>query len=120
MITVSGPAPGTLLPPSRVTLPGGEGAIPEIPFAQQSRLDRLKLSGKYDTTDEIDRDEDEDERGEREIGDNDVQENEQGKRMESSVKKKMRGKDKSTKRYVTSFFLHQKRAQLTNTWLQLP
>lgn len=98
MITVTGPAPGTLVAPSKATLPGGEGAVAEVPFARQSRLDRLKTSGKYDATDDDDQEWGGiDDRGE---GDEDdiAQDGRQKKFLKAVVEKKMRGKNKSMKR----------------------
>ena len=52
MITVTGPTPGSLIPPPKLTLPGGEGKTPDLPFSRLPRIDRLKVSGKYDTTED--------------------------------------------------------------------
>ncbi|EJD08528.1 BING4CT-domain-containing protein [Fomitiporia mediterranea MF3/22] len=108
LITFSGPAPGSLAPPSKLTLPGGEGQTPDLPFSRLPRIDRLKVAGKYDPTEEVDTSDTSD-------GDDDSQEEGEGdgvngegtksaektkKVLKERIKKKMRGKNKSMKRYL--------------------
>ncbi|KAL5521193.1 hypothetical protein ACEPAG_9116 [Sanghuangporus baumii] len=107
LITVTGPQPGSLVPPPKLTLPGGEGKTPDTPFARLPRIDRLKVSGKYDVTEEDASDvEDKDKHEKSE--DEDENEEKEGsgaeggtkKELKERTKKKMRGKNKAMKRYL--------------------
>lgn len=105
MITVTGPQPGSLVPPAKLTLPGGEGKVPEVPFARLPRIDRLKVAGKYDVT-EVDTSDDEN-RNFTSEGDGEDKEGRKTKdpvkkELKERVKKKMRGKNKAMKRFVCS------------------
>lgn len=90
-----------MVPTPKLTLPGGEGKVPEVPFAQMPRMDRLKVAGKYDLTEEPESDEevdgDEKDDGEMESA---MGKGAEKKELKKSVKNKMRGKNKSMKRYL--------------------
>jgi len=82
---------GNLAPPSKLTtsttaLDGKPRS--DIPYARLPRLERLRVSGKIDNTEEKSED---DEEGDEEA---------RSKRREEREKKKMRGKNKSMKRYL--------------------
>lgn len=78
--------------------------MPEVPFARLPRLDRLKVAGKYDATEEPESDEE----GEGESGEEGIQTTEGGKKeLKERVKKKMRGKNKSMKRLAILCFQFQ-------------
>lgn len=80
-------------------MPGGEGKVPEVPFARLPRLDRLKAAGKYDATEEPGSEGEEG--GEGESDEEGIKSTEGGKKeLKERVKKKMRGKNKSMKRLV--------------------
>lgn len=83
--------------------------MPDVPFARLPRLDRLKVAGKYDLTEEptvvsgAEEGEGSDAEGEGE-GDAEKENTEGGKTkkaLKERMKKKMRGRNKSMKRYVT-------------------
>ena len=99
LITVNGPAPGALAPPKKATLPGGEGKVADMPFARLPRIDRLRVSGKYDATEEPESDEDVDLDEVGEDGETDEMKAKR-ERMKEKVVKKMRGKNKAMKRCV--------------------
>ena len=88
MITLDPEMIGNLAPPSKLTTgTTNEGKpVSEIPYARLPRLERLKVSGKADTTEENSGDE------------NEVD----GKKEshEEREKRKMRGKGKSLSRYL--------------------
>lgn len=106
---MTGLAPGTLVPTPKLTRPGGEGLVPDVPFARQSRIDRLKLTGKYDMHGERDNDADDGVGGDDDDDDEKMQDGEEegekdGKKPpKSRAEKRMRGKNKSMKRYVVIF-----------------
>ncbi|KAI5119540.1 hypothetical protein M0805_008526 [Coniferiporia weirii] len=111
MITVTGPAPGALAPPPKATLPGGEGKTADVPFARLPRIERLQIAGKYDATEERDEDgasdasDDEDADGENGEGGGDAEAGDKKtsktkKALKERVERKMRGKNKSMKRYL--------------------
>ena len=89
MITLDPVMFGNLAPPSNLTTgttSEGKQAVAEIPYARLSRMERLKVSGKADTTQDNSGDE-------REVD---------GKKefQEEREKRRMRGKGKSLKRYL--------------------
>jgi len=88
MITLDPEMVGNLAPPSKLTTgTTSEGKpVAEIPYARLSRMERLKVSGKADTTEDNSGDE-------REVD---------GKKefQEEREKRRMRGKGKSLKRYL--------------------
>jgi U3 small nucleolar RNA-associated protein 7 len=78
---------GNLAPPSKLTVTTFDGKPPvEVPYARLPRIERLRVSGKIDETE----DNSEDEGGE------------EGKKLsrEEREKRKTRGKGKSLKRYL--------------------
>ena len=84
---MTGPQPGSLVPPAKLTLPGGEGKVPEVPFARLPRIDRLKVAGKYDVTEE---DASDDENGNSDSeGDG---EDKEGSKTKDPVKKELKEK----------------------------
>jgi len=88
MITLDPEMVGNLAPPSKLTTgTTSEGkSVPEIPYARLPRMERLKISGKADTTEDNSGDE-------REVD---------GKKesREEREKRRMRGKGKSLSRYL--------------------
>ena len=82
---------GNLAPPSKLTtVTTFDGKPPvEIPYARLPRIERLKVSGKVDDT--------EDHSGEDEVG---VDAETKKMHKEEREKRKMRGKGKSLKRYL--------------------
>lgn len=84
---------GSLAPPTKLTTAVDDKS--DVPFARLPRLDRLKVSGKADETEEVD---DDDEASGDENGDG----TEKPVRLSKAEKekKKMRGKNKSLKRYL--------------------
>lgn len=87
MITLDSEVVGNLAPPSKLTTGTGDGKpLAAIPYARLSRLERLKVSGKADTTEDNSGDE-------REVD---------GKKQshEEREKRRMRGKGKSLSRYL--------------------
>lgn len=85
---------GSLAPEPKLSTAVNEGAKGEIPFARLPRLERLRVQGKADETEEVSGDEDEDEAGEG--GGDGGQKKEM--RREEKEKKKMRGRNKTLKR----------------------
>ncbi|XP_006457340.1 hypothetical protein AGABI2DRAFT_229703 [Agaricus bisporus var. bisporus H97] len=84
---------GTLSRPSKLVTSDGKPAT-DTPYARLPRFDRLRVSGKVDKTedaDAIDEVMDDDDDGSKE---------EKAKLREEKQKKKMRGKNKSMKRYL--------------------
>lgn len=97
------------MPPKKATLPGGEGKVADVPYARLPRIDRLRASGKYDTTEEPKSESDDDDDGggvDEASGGGDGGDTEEMKvkreRMKEKVVKKMRGKNKAMKRSVTN------------------
>ena len=88
MITLDPEMVGNLAPPSKLTTgTTSEGKpLDAIPYARLPRMERLKVSGKADTTEDISEDE-------REVD---------GKKesREEREKRRMRGKGKSLSRYL--------------------
>ena len=74
---------------------GVGGRKGDIPFARLPRLERLRVQGKADETEEVSGDE-----GEGEGGDGEDGEGKKAARHEEKEKKKMRGRNKALKRYV--------------------
>ena len=74
---------------------GVGGRKGDIPFARLPRLERLRVQGKADETEEVSGDEGEGEGGEGGDG-----EEKKAARHEEKEKKKMRGRNKALKRYV--------------------
>ena len=113
MITVNTPAPGSFAPNPKLTLPGGEGKVAELPFSRMSRVDRLKLNGKYDATEEVsDTDDanhadpaDDDNSESADITSKDAENGTMKSEKKEKVKMKMRGRNKSMKRWVTCYML---------------
>ena len=97
LITVNGPLPGSLVPPKKATLPGGEGKVADMPYARLPRIDRLRVSGTYDATEEPESDEDVNLDAE---GDENESTEMKAKRerLKEKIVKKMRGKNKAMKR----------------------
>jgi U3 small nucleolar RNA-associated protein 7 len=87
MITLDPEFVGSLAPPSKLST-NMEGK-PDIPFARLPRLERLRIQGKDDEMEEEDGDE------------GAVNENDKKKLREETEKRKMRGKGKSLKRFVS-------------------
>ncbi|KAG6819549.1 hypothetical protein H0H93_010795 [Arthromyces matolae] len=85
-ITLDPEMMGSLAPPSKLTTKTVDGKDLEVPFARLSRLERLKVSGKADETEEI----------------SDDEVDEQGKPLSKDEKerRKQRGRNKSLKRYL--------------------
>lgn len=81
---------GNLAPPSKLTTTTTFGGKPsDIPYARLPRLQRLKVSGKIDDTEE------------KSDAEEDGMDTEaKPKKREDREKKKMRGKNKSLKRYL--------------------
>jgi len=81
---------GNLAPPSKLTtITAPDGKLrSDIPYARLPRLERLRVSGKIDNTEEKSED------------DGDGDEEARSKTREEREKKKMRGKNKSMKRYL--------------------
>ncbi|KAG6816717.1 hypothetical protein H0H87_003577 [Tephrocybe sp. NHM501043] len=86
MITLDPEFVGSLALPSKLTTTGPDGKVPEIPYARLSRMERLKVSGKADVTED---------NSEEEVDDN-------GKKLsrEERERRRQRGKGKSLKRYL--------------------
>ncbi|KAF8154849.1 BING4CT-domain-containing protein [Crassisporium funariophilum] len=81
---------GTLAPPSKLTVTTFDGKPPvEIPYARLPRMERLRVSGKADETEEHSGEEGDGEDG-----------NGKKESTEEREKRKMRGKGKSLKRYL--------------------
>src|SRR5688572_10136354 len=92
MITLDPEFIGSLLPPtnlSEVNTINGK-AVPEVPYARLPRMERLRVSGKIDTTEDASEGEADD------TGDGPTSRI----TKEEREKKKMRGKNKSLKRYL--------------------
>ncbi|KAJ8502892.1 hypothetical protein ONZ45_g11342 [Pleurotus djamor] len=93
MISLDPDFVGSLAPPSKLTTGPGLGVdgkpVAQVPYARLSRMERLKVSGKADTTEDVDSDVDD--------ADND---HGKGASREEREKRKMRGKGKSLKRYL--------------------
>lgn len=90
MITLDPEFVGSLAPPSKLTTEttfDGKPSV-EIPYARLPRLERLKVSGKIDRTEEDD--------------DEESKVDDSGKKLskEENEKRKQRGKGKSLKRFV--------------------
>jgi U3 small nucleolar RNA-associated protein 7 len=84
---------GGLAPPSKLT----GGVDPDtVPFARQPRIERLRVQGKVDETEDASEDEAASERPE--DPNNEASKRDRGERQ----KRKMRGKGKSLKRCVRS------------------
>ena len=80
---------GRFAPQSKLT----EGINPEsVPFARQPRLNRLRIQGKADETEDVSEDES--------VAERPVDTNNTRKRDLGREKRKMRGKGKSLKRWV--------------------
>jgi hypothetical protein len=82
---------GNLASPSKLTTEttfDGKPSV-EIPYARLPRIERLKVSGKIDVTEEHNLE-----------GEGELDEEERVKRNEEKEKRKMRGKNKSLKRYL--------------------
>lgn len=82
---------GNLAPPLRLTTEttfDGKPSV-DIPYARLPRIDRLKVSGKIDATEQHSYEEDQN-----------LDEEENAKRNQEREKRKMRGKNKSLKRYL--------------------
>ena len=91
MITLDPEFVGSLAPPPKLTTEVDDKS--DIPYARLPRYERLKVSGKADETEEADEDEDDGESGE--------EGNKSGKSSKAEKEKnKMRGKNKSLKRYL--------------------
>jgi U3 small nucleolar RNA-associated protein 7 len=88
MITLDPEFVGSLAPPSKLTT-NIDGKT-DIPFARLSRLERLRVQGKADETEDVEGEEDGNE------------DDSNGKKLskEEREKRKMRGKGKSMKRYT--------------------
>ncbi|KAF8154880.1 WD40-repeat-containing domain protein [Crassisporium funariophilum] len=81
---------GTLAPPAKLTVTTFDGKPPvEIPYARLPRMERLRVSGKADETEEHSGEEGDGEDGNGKKGS-----------TEEREKRKMRGKGKSLKRYL--------------------
>ena len=82
---------GNLAPASKLTTTTVSVGKPPtgIPYARLPRLERLRVSGKIDNTEE---------KSDEDDGDGDVEA--KSKRREEREKKRMRGKNKSMKRYL--------------------
>lgn len=95
---------GSLAPPSKLTT-----GDTDIPFARLPRLDRLKVSGKADETEELSD-------GEADAGETGAGADDSGKKhdREEREKRKMRGKGKSLKRYVPLSLFHRRRITHTH------
>ncbi|KAG6828923.1 hypothetical protein H0H92_006309 [Tricholoma furcatifolium] len=83
LITLDPEFVGSLAPPSKLTTTTTDGKPADVPFARLSRLERLKVSGKADETEEVSDDE---------VDDN-------GKKLsrEERERRRQRGKGKSLK-----------------------
>jgi len=82
---------GNLASPSKLTTEttfDGKPSV-DIPYARLPRIERLKVSGKIDVTEEHNFE-----------GEGELDEEEKVKRTEEKEKRKMRGKNKSLKRYL--------------------
>ncbi|KAK0467710.1 BING4CT-domain-containing protein [Desarmillaria tabescens] len=90
LITLDPEFVGSLAPPSKLTTEttfDGKPSV-EIPFARLPRLERLRVQGKADETEVLSDDSDDEVSGDPEA------------KKEEREKKKMRGKNKSLKRYL--------------------
>lgn len=91
MISLDPEFVGSLAPPSKLTTAATMDVKPQssIPFARLPRLERLRVQGKADETEIADNSEGEDDHLD------------PSAKKEEREKKKMRGKGKSLKRFVT-------------------
>lgn len=92
MITLDPEFVGSLAPPSKLmteTTFDGKPSV-EIPYARLPRYERLKVSGQADETEEIDED----------LGDGADDGKNEEERKQLREKRKMRGRNKSLKRFV--------------------
>ena len=90
MITLDPEFVGSLAPPTKLTTAVDDKN--DTPFARLPRIERLRVSGKADETEEA---------GEQEAGDDEKEEGASKKLTKAEKeKKKMRGKNKSLKRCV--------------------
>lgn len=91
LITLDPSFVGSLAPPSKLTTSVDGNPVTDVPYARLPRIDRLRVSGKVDVTEEgSDGDEDEDGT----VGES------KKKDREEREKRRMRGKGKSLKRYL--------------------
>jgi hypothetical protein len=115
MITLDPSNIGSLAPESKLVTAvemtvKGTDSTGGIPFARLPRSERLKVQGKYDETEMVDSADEDDDGGE------EGQEERKARRKEEKEKKKMRGKNKSLKRFIfPCFFL-----PCTDLVLQVP
>lgn len=98
MISLDPEFVGGLAPTSKLTTVAAMTGAPEVPFARLPRIERLRVSGKADET-EVNDEEDGEEAGEGAPG-----EKANTSRMEKE-KKKMRGRNKTLKRYAPGVWL---------------
>ncbi|KAF5346513.1 hypothetical protein D9756_010054 [Leucocoprinus leucothites] len=97
LITLDPEFIGTLTEPSKLVTSDGKPAT-DTPFARLPRFDRLRVSGKVDTTEDP-HSSDDDNNDER-IAEGGIDEEKKAKLREEREKKRMRGKNKSMKRYL--------------------
>ena len=98
MITLDPEFIGSLAPPSKLTMEttfDGKPSV-EIHYARLPRLERLKASGQADETEEMDGD------GQRSVADD----GENNEKKSIKEKHKMRGRNKSLKRYCLTLRHH--------------
>ncbi|KAJ3563739.1 hypothetical protein NP233_g8748 [Leucocoprinus birnbaumii] len=95
LITLDPEFIGTLSEPSKLVTSDGKPAT-ELPYARLPRFDKLRVSGKVDTTEDGDSD---DETGGDAEGEGEGEESRKA-RKEEKEKKRMRGKNNSMKRYL--------------------
>jgi U3 small nucleolar RNA-associated protein 7 len=99
MISLDPEFVGSLVPPSKLTTAATMELKPQsnIPFARLPRLERLRVQGKADETEEV---------ADNSDGADDHDPNRKAQSKEEREKKKMRGKGKSLKRFVILLLFH--------------